>query len=313
MIKVGAVNIDTSHPMGFAESMIKDGRLRYIGVFNDSFRDDKEVEGFIKRFNLEKRCDSIEELADLCDIGFIQGCNWDDHLRFVQPFIERDKPVFLDKPIVGNYQDCCKIRQLLKQGAKIIGSSSARYAYEIQDFFKQPLEERGEIITVIGTCGVDDFNYGIHIVEAIGGILGAGAESTSYIGMSNTETDYVESYLINYKNDKTAIYHICTGIWQPFSITIMTTKSTYQFMMDPMRLYDALIEQIANYMESKKNLLVDMNYILESVEIRIAGKQSKEEGGKKILLSKLDDTSPAFNGKEFWKYYSQSSKPLYTI
>lgn len=55
-------------------------RARYVGVYNDSFRDDREVEGFIRRFNLEKRCVSLEELAQMCDIGFIHGCNWDDHL-----------------------------------------------------------------------------------------------------------------------------------------------------------------------------------------------------------------------------------------
>ena len=72
MIRVGAVNIDTSHPMGFADSMKKDGRMQYVGVYNDSFRNDKEVEGFIARYGLEKRCLSIEELAEMCDIGFIQ-------------------------------------------------------------------------------------------------------------------------------------------------------------------------------------------------------------------------------------------------
>lgn len=70
MIRVGAVNIDTSHPMGFADSMKKDGRMQYVGVYNDSFRNDKEVEGFIARYGLEKRCLSIEELAEMCDIGF---------------------------------------------------------------------------------------------------------------------------------------------------------------------------------------------------------------------------------------------------
>ncbi len=41
MIPVGAVNIDTSHPMGFGDSMKKDGRVK--------------VEGFIARYGLERR------------------------------------------------------------------------------------------------------------------------------------------------------------------------------------------------------------------------------------------------------------------
>ena len=52
MIRIGAVNIDTSHPLGFGEVMEKDDRARYVGVYNDSFRPDSEVEGFIRRFGL---------------------------------------------------------------------------------------------------------------------------------------------------------------------------------------------------------------------------------------------------------------------
>lgn len=55
MIPVGAVNIDTSHAMGFGDSMKKDGCVKYVGVYNDSFRSDAEVEGFIARYGLERR------------------------------------------------------------------------------------------------------------------------------------------------------------------------------------------------------------------------------------------------------------------
>ncbi len=78
MIRVGTVNIDTSHPMGFADVMAKGDRMKYVGVYNNSFRGDAEVEGFIERYGLEKRCQSIEELAGMSDIGFIQGCDWDE-------------------------------------------------------------------------------------------------------------------------------------------------------------------------------------------------------------------------------------------
>ena len=138
MIRIGAVNIDTSHPLGFGEVMEKDDRARYVGVYNDSFRPDSEVEGFIRRFGLEKRCNTLEELAAMCDIGFIHGCDWDDHLRCAMPFIEQGKPVFIDKPLVGNLADCRRVEQLVKDGAVILGASSARYAYEVQQFLALP-------------------------------------------------------------------------------------------------------------------------------------------------------------------------------
>ena len=72
MIRIGVANIDVSHPKAFAEYLKKDGRARYVAVYNDGFRGDDEVEAFMRGYGLEKRCDSVEELADCVDIGFVQ-------------------------------------------------------------------------------------------------------------------------------------------------------------------------------------------------------------------------------------------------
>lgn len=314
MIRVGAVNIDTSHPMGFADAMTKlGGRMGYVGVYNDSFRGDAEVEGFIRRYGLEKRCGSLEELAQMCDIGFIQGCDWDDHLRCAEPFLRLGKPVFLDKPAVGNLADCRRVRQLVEGGAVIIGSSSARYAYELQEFLSRPVEERGEIVHVSGTAGVDEFNYGIHIVEALGGLLGQGAEEVRWVGRSDAGGAYSESYFVRFASGCGGVYHTFTGVWQPFAITVMTTKATYQFMLDSNRLYQALMEQICLYMEGKPNLLVGPEALLESVEIMLAGAASRARGGAPVRLEELDEAGPAYDGRRFWTEYRAASGPMYAL
>lgn len=51
----------------------------------------------------------------------------------------------IDKPLVGSERDCRRVRELASQGAVILGSSSARYAYEIQELNRLPVEERGEL------------------------------------------------------------------------------------------------------------------------------------------------------------------------
>lgn len=313
MIRVGAVNIDTSHPMGFADAMAKDGRMGYVGVYNDSFRPDAEVEGFIRRYNLEKRCGSLEELAEMCDIGFIQGCDWDDHLRCAMPFIQRGKPVFLDKPMVGSLKDCRAVQGLVEQGAVILGSSSARYAYEVQEFLAIPEAERGETVTVFGTAGVDEFNYGVHIAEAIGGLMGPGAEWVRYLGRGQAGEKYSESYYIQFANGKSAMYNTFTGTWQPFVLTIMTTKTTYQFKMDPNRLYAALMEQIANHMEGKPSLLADPETLLESVKVMLAGTASRARNGAAVRLSELTEEDPSYDGKLFCRGYAAASGPMYAL
>lgn len=310
MIRVGAVNIDTSHPLGFAEVMEKDQRARYVGVYNDSFRDDAEIAGFIRRFGLEKRCESLDELAEMCDIGFIQGCDWDDHIRCAMPFIQRGKPVFLDKPMVGNLKDLKKLDELVRNGATILGASSARYAYEIQKFLSIPVEERGEIVQVFGTAGVDEFNYGIHIAEALGGLLGTGAKEVKYLGRGEADGKYSESYYVQFEH-ASALFNTFTGTWQPFAITVMTTKKTYQFTIDSSRLYAALVEQICNYMEGKPHILAGMDALSESVRIMLAAAQSRQESGRAVALSELREDGACYDGKKFCEGYGAAAGPMY--
>lgn len=311
MIKIGAVNIDTSHPMGFGEVLEKGNRARYVGVYNDSFRPETEVMGFMKRFGAEHLCSSLEELADLCDIGFIHSCDWDDHLRLAMPFIEKKKPVFIDKPIVGSLRDCEKIQKLADSGAVILGSSSARYAYEIQDFLKMPLDERGETVNVFGTSGVDEFNYGIHVVEIIGGLLGSGAVEVRYMGKSEADGKLCESYYIQFANGKSALYNTFTGTWQPFAITVMTTKTTWQIRIDSGRLYEALLDEICNYMEGKPNRLVPVTDLVESTKIMLAGAASRASGGAPVRLDRLKADGPGYDGKAFWTAYGNSAGSMY--
>ena len=109
MFKIGVVNIDVSHPLVFSDILHSGNRARYFAVYNDGFRGDDEVEGFIRNCGLDRRCNTVEELADCCDIGFIQGVNWDKHLDYAEVFIKKVKPVFIDKPIVGNIADCARL------------------------------------------------------------------------------------------------------------------------------------------------------------------------------------------------------------
>lgn len=311
MIRVGAVNIDTSHPMRFGEVMEEGTDMRYVGVYNDSFRNNKEVDGFIRRFGLKKRCDTLEELADMCDIGFVHGCNWDDHLRCMMPFIERGKPVFVDKPIVGSLKDCDKLQSLADQGAVILGASSVRYALEIQDFLAIPEEERGRIVTVYGTSGVDEFNYGIHVVEGINGLLGSDARRVRYIGCGRCDDKYSESYEIEFADGKNAIYTTFIGTWQPFDFTVMTTKATYSFSVDSSHLYKALLTEIDNFMEGRQSRLVTVPELIASVKIMLAGDASRAQNGTTVALADLKKNDPCFDGGTFWQGYGAAAKPMY--
>jgi len=311
MIRIGLVNIDVSHPKTFGNYMMQSDRARYVAVFNDGFRGDDEVEAFIKDYEVEKRCSSVEELAEYADVGFIQGCNWDKHIEYAMPFINRNKPVFIDKPIVGNLKDCETIERLVKEGKVIIGSSSVRYAYEITDFLAKPEEERGKIVNVFGTSGVDEFNYGVHVVEAIGGLMGTGAHSAKFIGRSEIDGKICESFYVKFTNGSSALYNTFQGLWMPFDLTIMTTKGTFQFQIDTKKIYYSIIDNICDFIEGGKNKLASITELTESIKIMLAARISRENGGAEVKLSDIPLEDKGYDGYAFEKTYSANAKKIY--
>ncbi|HBE03212.1 MAG: hypothetical protein A2096_16680 [Spirochaetes bacterium GWF1_41_5] len=310
MINIGIVNIDTSHPKTFAEYLKVNGRARYQALYNDGFRGNDEVEGFISKYNLDGRYTSLGELAEKTDIGFIHGCNWDRHIEYALPFWEKNKPVFIDKPLVGNIQDCRKIEKLAEKNI-ILGSSSVRYAEEIVSFLSIPAEERGEILNVYGTAGVDEFNYAIHIVEAFGGLLGTGAVSVRFSGSCRKKNIFSETYAIHYNNGINAFFSTCSGTYQPFVIVIMTTKSVYNITINVKQLYGALLERICDFLEKGVNRLAPVGEITESIRIMLAGRISRNQSGKVITLTDIPDNDPGFDGTAFEKEYAKSAKKIY--
>lgn len=311
MTRIGVVNIDVSHPLVFSQYLHKGDRARYVAVYNDGFRGDDEVEAFIAQQGLEKRCRSIEELAEMVDIGFVQSCNWNNHIKQAMPFIKKGKPVSIDKPIVGSLADCVKLEELVSKGAVILGSSSVRYAREIIEFRSRSEEERGKIVNIFGTAGVDEFNYGIHIVEAIGGLAGTGAVSCKFAGRGELDGKICETFFVKYADGVTAVYNTFQGVWQPFEIVILTTKSTHQFRIDSSKIYTSLLDRICDYMETGKSDLAPVKTLTESIKIMLAGRISRAQDGREIKLTDIPANDSGYNGDAFERAYAAAATKIY--
>ena len=87
----------------------------------------KRRDEFVEKFGISDICSTPEDMIGKIDIAFIQSCNWDEHIKKALPFIKAGKPVYIDKPIVGNLKDCQYLEKLAEDGAVILGGSSLRY------------------------------------------------------------------------------------------------------------------------------------------------------------------------------------------
>lgn len=310
MIRIGCVNIDTSHPLGFSDVLAASGRGAYTAVYNDGFRGDDEVAGFMKKTGIAKRSRSLAEMASEVDIAFIHAVNWDKHVEHAAPFVEKGVPVFIDKPAAGNLKDLTQLETWAREGRAIFGSSSLRYSAEVEAFRALPEKERGEIIHVFGTCGVDAFNYGIHVAEAIGGILGEGAQSVRFLNAATRGGKTVTSYLVTWVNGITAMYTTYEGSWQPNTLTIQTSTATFNYKVDTAKLYAALLDRVMDAFENKKPM-APVSAFTESVKIMLAGKMSLEHGGREIKLDSLKADQRGFDGAAFEKSYAAQAKKMY--
>lgn len=313
MIKIGGVSLDVSHPMGFAEELEKYCMdMKYEYVYNKGFRGDDETDWFVKRFGLQGKVDAIEEMVDKVDVGFVQSCNWDKHLDEAIPFIKAGKPVFIDKPVIGNLKDAEKLLSLVKDGAYVIGSSSARHADEIQAFLRKPIAERGDIVSIFGTCGVDEFNYSIHIVEIFSEIAGAKAISCRFDGYGVAPDGHkVETYTLAFENGIIAQYHTYIGGWRPFHLTVMTTKGSYQIAVDSSKIYVSLLREIYRELTSKKSNLADVETLVNCSLVMLCGKKSRDEKqGATVCLEELT-YNDKFDGYAFEKTYAANASKIY--
>ncbi|MBE7052128.1 MAG: hypothetical protein E7395_06120 [Ruminococcaceae bacterium] len=244
------------------------------------------------------------------DIGFVQSCNWEKHLDQAMPFIERGKPVFIDKPIVGSVKDIEKLRQLVKDGANILGSSSARYAQEICDFKAKSKDEVGEIVSIYATCGLDEFNYGIHVVEILSALAGSMGKSCRFVGATKTDV-HCEIYNIEFENGIMGTYHLTHGVWQPFHVTILTTKGTYSFDIDVGNIYKSLLCELYNKLMGKKNKLTDIETLINCTQIMLCGKKSRDELNGAVVSVDMLGENDKFDGYEFEAEYAKTAADIY--
>ncbi len=313
MKKIGLVSIDTSHPKTYGRVMQENPEfgLQYSMVYDDGFRGEEEINWFVGKFCPQGRAETIEELAEKCDVGFLQGCNWDKKIDCAMPFIERGKPVFIDKPFLGSVKDIGRVRKLLRDGAFILGSSASRYAAEISDFLAKPKEERGEILSINIISGVDEFSYAVNACEALSELAGADAISCRYIGEAERDGGKCEIYCVRFENGIIGTYCLCLTKWHPFRVTVMTTKMSEIFTIDGSKVYKEILARLSSSLESGKTETADVERIINVTQFMLCGKRSRDfEDGREVFISELTDED-SFDGYQFEKDYAKKATVLY--
>lgn len=305
-MRIGIVDLDTSHPAAWVPIERELGH-EIVGVWDGgSVHPPTYASSFAEKHGISRVYDTLAEMAAEVDCAVIHGCDWDTHLAKARPFIEADKGVLIDKPLVGNATELQELCALAKAGARIAGGSSLRFCLEVQAFLQRPVEERGEPYTVLCGCGVDDFNYGIHAYAMLSGILGPGVKSVRHLGKGAQRRIQV-----NYADARTGFIVIGeTTAWLPFYATIVTDRDIEQIVAETGKVYRALLEAALPYLAGEvAQPPIPMEQLIEPELCALAAKLSWEEGDREVALTELAGRAVCYDGRAFAAAYKRQKYP----
>ncbi|HOL22665.1 MAG TPA: Gfo/Idh/MocA family oxidoreductase [bacterium] len=190
------------------------------------------------------------------------------HLKLARPFIEADIPVFIDKPLTDNREDLNEFVRYFKEGKPVLSSSSMRYSKDIEDFLKKN-KEKIEFVRCIMNKSWE--RYGVHAMEGLYKILGAGIKSVINSGDKNINVVYIEynddrkAVIENIYNSRITGYDIITPG------NTHTIKDTHTFYM-----FKKQMETFIRFIDERK-YPYPYEETVEIIKVIIAGIISREE------------------------------------
>jgi len=306
--KLGLVGLCTTHPRNWVPIIREMTEVGTVDVEVVCAWDSGETrpEGFAaefcKQFNIPTVIENLEDMIDIVDGIIIHTTNWDKHIEQARPFVEAGKAVLIDKPIVGNIRDANIFLDWMKEGKRVTGGSSLRFAKEVRDYLAQPVEERGEVHTAYAAIGMDDFNYGIHAYAILSCLMGPGIQSVQFICESKQK-----NILIRWKDGRIAFLTIGKAAWLPFCVTAVTDKNIFMTSTDNSIIYKSLLEAQLPYLTGKiEELPLSIEEILEPELAAMAARVSWMNNGQKVFLTDLRQDMDGYDGNQFAREYRRA-------
>jgi len=299
-MKIGLLDLDTSHPSNWVPIIRELGHEVVCVHDQGEIHPPEYANRFAKEHGIPTVCSTPDEMIEQVDCAFIHSCNWDRHIALARPFVEAGRAVYIDKPLAGCDQDINQLVAWSEEGARIFGGSALRFCAEAKQWLAQPIQERGEIDTVICGCGVDGFNYGIHAYALLAALMGDDAISVRHLsqgGQCRIEVVYPEG--------RCGLLVVGPSTqWLPFHCTIVTNRGVTHLKVDANRLYHSLLESVLPYLSGQmQHPPIPIDQLAQPERWALAAKKSLIENGQPILLDGSSDNMTAYDGDAFSETY----------
>ncbi len=294
--RVGIIGLDTSHSVAFTKALnAPDALAEFMGYkvvaaypkgSNDIESSIKRIPSYIeevKKLGVEI-VNSIEELLKKVDVVLLETNDGRPHLEQALMVLKSGKTMFIDKPVAASLEDAIAIYGAAKRyNVPVFSSSSLRYMESVQDVVK------GKMGLVLGAdtyspatiekTHPDLFWYGIHGVEMLFTVMGAGC-----MNVVRTYTNNTDIVVGKWKDGRVGTFRGTRTGKHDYGGTVYGEKGNVS--LGPFKGYENLLLQIIDFFNSGK-APVSAEETLEIYAFMEAADESKRKGGKSVSLEEV--------------------------
>ena len=290
-VRIGMIGLDTSHSPAFAELFNTDealGDFRVVAAYPYGSRTIASSYERIPRYTEAVRAmgveivDSIEALLERVDVVLLETNDGRLHLEQALPVIEAGKPLFIDKPMAASLADVLAIFEAAEHyGVPVFSASSLRFEEAMQDV------RGGSIGRVVGADAYsparlepthpDLFWYGIHGVETLFTVMGAGCERVRRVHDDSTDVvvgTWADGRIGTFRGLRSGEYGYGGTAFGTDSIAVLDYSSGYA----------PLVEAIADFFRTGE-VPVPSEETVEIFAFMAAAEESKRQGGAAVALA----------------------------
>lgn len=296
VIRLGIIGLDTSHSPAFVKIINGEDPkpefkgFKVVAAYPYGSKTIKSSYDRIPKFQEEvvkhgvKITSSIEELLDQVDCVFLETNDGNLHLEQALKVFKAGKTVFIDKPIGANLAQSIAIVELAdKYQIPVFSSSALRFVPQNQKL------RAGEFGKIVGAdCCSPAVNepshsnlywYGIHGVETLFTIMGAGCESVS--AMSTEGSDLAMG---QWTDGRLGSFRGIRAGKHSFGGKVLCEKQVVD--AGGYEGYEKLLVAVLQFFRTK-TAPVDITETMEIYTFMEAFNESKRQGGKPVKMAEV--------------------------
>ncbi len=296
-MRIGIVDLDTSHPQAF-DPLLRAAGHDIVGVVGgDTVVDPHYTAQYAAEHDIGLVASSPQELIGEIDLAFVHSVNWDHHVDRIRPFVEAGIGVNVCKPFAGSAADLDQLEQWVADGARISGGSALRWCAAAQTL---PVPQAQSSFGV--TYG-HPLDYGIHAFAFVSGLMGPGMVAARALD------DVGRQVQIRWDDGRTSVVHVLAkGEGYGFYATVAGQAQTQFIDATGTDLYGPFISgTLANLTGEAFEGPGALTFaeLVEPERAVIAGRASASNDGRWVELR--DDpllADGSFDGAEFASEYA---------